>query len=415
MFKCVIAMMRSRRFKVAFALLAAALILTVTLIATQNPAPATLNYTSIPVLPAQLVWQKTYGGTGDDRAFYALDAGDGILVVGSSMSIVSNATVGLALKLDSDGNMVWNKTFFDGKGTELRYALNTTGGFLLVGNQFTASDNVNGYVARVDAQGNLIWQTVVGAEEIDKLFSATTTDGGYVVFGLSYSYGNGSSCAWAVKLDENGSVVWNKIYGQTYDTALRNGVLAQDGSILMAGYTDLLGQGNYSFYLIDIGSDGCLVWNKTYSGADSQKAYSMAKVADGYILAGDINSLSSATDACVIKVDLNGNLMWNTTIGGKNTDSAAYITSSKDGGHIVAGFTFSYGAGQRDFWLTKLSGDGQIVWSRTLGNEAFQEAYNVIEASEKQYVLVGWTDPSGHPDLIGEKQYDFYLVKVAAP
>jgi hypothetical protein len=71
------------------------------------------------VLPANVIWEKTYGGAADDRAFYAVTAGDGYLVVGSSKSIEPNATVGWALRLDKDGNAVWNQTFLEGSGTEL--------------------------------------------------------------------------------------------------------------------------------------------------------------------------------------------------------------------------------------------------------------------------------------------------------
>ena len=210
----------------AFVLLAMAIILTISVTATQVFAPATLNSTSISVLPAKPLWEKTYGGTGDDRAFYALDVGDGMLVVGSTESAVPNATVGWALRLNSDGEAVWNRTFHEGSTTELRYALNVTGGFMLVGNQFTTAEDINGYIAKIDNQGNLIWQKILGGEKIDKLFSATPAGDGFVIFGLSYSYGNDTSRGWIVKLDADGNVVWNKTYGQTADTAARTGVLA---------------------------------------------------------------------------------------------------------------------------------------------------------------------------------------------
>ena len=121
--------------------------------------------TSVSVLPANVIWEKTFGGAADDRAFYSVPTGDGFLVVGSTRSIVANTTVGWALKLDVDGNAVWNKTYLEGFGTEIRYAVNLTDGFLLVGNEFFASGNVNGYVAKIDNQGNLLWKTILSGEE----------------------------------------------------------------------------------------------------------------------------------------------------------------------------------------------------------------------------------------------------------
>jgi hypothetical protein len=116
-------------------------------------------------------------------------AGDGYLAVGSTKSIVPNTIVGWALRLDSDGNTVWNKTFLEGSGTELRYAINLTDGFLLVGNEFLPSGGINGYVAKIDDQGNLFWQTIIGNNQTDEFYSAIAVSDGFVLLGLSLKLG----------------------------------------------------------------------------------------------------------------------------------------------------------------------------------------------------------------------------------
>lgn len=373
------------------------------------------NTPSVSVLPANVAWTRTYGGEADDRAFYAIPTGDGFLAVGSSASTVVNTTVGWALRLDSDGKSVWNRTFLEGFGTELRFIVNLIDGFLLVGNEFSALGDVNGYVARIDNQGNLLWKNILSGTETDKLFSGIATPDGFVVFGLTSSNSNGASAAWVVKLDLSGNVVWNKTYSEPADSALRAGVLAQDGDYAIAGYTDIQGDNNYDFYLLKVDPEGNLVWNKTYGGPQSEKAYSIAKSPDGYVLVGEIESQTTSIDAWVLRVDDYGNAKWKKTVGGKEADSPAYITQSKNGGYLVAGFTFSFGAGQRDFWLFKITDEGQVLFSCTEGNEGFQEAYSVIETGNNTYFMVGWTDPIGRPDLIGKKMYDFYMVKLSVP
>ena len=198
------------------------------------------------------------------------------------------------------------------------------------------------------------------------------------------------------------------------DTVARTGVLAPDGNYVVAGYTNPRGA-SYDFLLMQIDTDGTLVWNKTYGGTGTQEAHAMAKAPDGYVIVGDTQSTVTDIDAWVVKVDLNGTMLWAKTVGGKNADSPSFITPSKDGGYLVGGFTFSFGAGNRDFWLFKINDSGQVLWSCTQGNEGFQEAYSVIEAGENQYVMVGWTDPIGQPALIGKALYDFYVVKLSVP
>jgi hypothetical protein len=405
---------QDRALKIVAFLIISAIVLSVFINLADSNSLLTTSDSIVRVTPANLLWEKTYGGTGDDRAFYALPTGNGdFLVVGSSESIIQGTGAGWALMLNPDGNAVWNHTYLEGFDTELRFALQLTDGFLLVGNQFTAPGDVNGYVARINTQGALIWSTVVGGEKIDKLFSATFAQDGFVLFGLTYSYGSVDSDAWAVKLDVNGAVMWNNTYGGLTDDAFRTCVAGQDGGYLAAGYTNSSSTG-YDFLLVKFDANGNTVWNRTYGGSQSEKAYSMTWAEGGYVIVGDIESAKTASDAWVVKVDLNGNMIWDKTVGGPDADSPSCVTTSKDGSYLVAGFTFSYGRGQRDFWLLKVSDSGQLLWSCTQGNEAFQEAYGVIEKSQNEFVMVGWSDPFNMPKLIGKATYDFYIVDMGA-
>jgi hypothetical protein len=405
-------MKKDKTVKTIVALLAILFVSTINVGATQTPLPLNVEVNTLAsVPPADVLWAKTYGGTADDRAFYALPTSDGYLVVGSSRSIVANTTVGWVLRLNGKGDVVWNKTFLEGWGTELRYAVNITDGYLLVGNEFFASGQVSGYVMRIDNQGDLLWTRNFAQGATDKLFSGIATIDGFVVFGLSSQSIGEKSSVWAVKLDVSGNVVWSRTYDGSFDSAARSGVLTQNGDYLMAGYTDSKGDENYDFYLLDLNDRGDIVWNNTYGVEGSQKAYSIAKANDGYVIVGDIQLPNSATDAWVLKVDLQGKVLWNKSVGGKDADSAPYATTSKDGGYLVAGFTFSFGAGNRDFWLFKISDSGEVLWSCTKGDKGFQEAYSVIE-TDNTYVMVGWTDPIGQPVLIGKATYDYSIVEL---
>ena len=410
-------MSHGRILKILILLLTVSIILTATVSVIENSSPK-ITGTSVSVLPANVVWEKNCGVVGDDdRAYNALPVGDGYLVVGSSESNKTGVTVGWALMLDQDGNVIWNQTFLEGSGTELRVALNLTDGFLLVGNEFLPSGDENGYVAKINSQGALMWQTpIVGGEDVNKLFSAIATPDGFVLFGLTYSNANDESNAWVVKLDANGNVVWNKTYGNATDTAATTGASAPDGNYMVAGYTNSRG-GNYDFLLMQIDPNGNMIWNKTYGQTGSQEASAMTKAPDGYVIVGDTQSPDGNIHAWVVKVDWNGTMLWSKTVGGKNADSPYFITSSEDGGYLVGGFTFSFGAVNRDFWLFKIDDSGQVTWSCITPKDysGYQEAYSVIQTGKNQYVMVGWTDPPGQPALIGKARYMFYIVNFTYP
>ncbi len=357
---------------------------------------------------AQVVWHKNYGGIEDDRAFYALATDQGYLAVGSTKSVVENTTMGWAIQIDPEGNNIWNKTYLKGTGTELRYTLNLTDGYLLVGNEYIEGNFANGLVIETDSEGNELWSTIIDRNDFGKLFSAIQAPDGFILLGTTLA-DDGYSVGWAVKIDLHGQVLWSKEYLNGADTTIRQGVLAPDGSYICAGYTKV---NDYQFLILKIDPTGDLVWNRTYGQESSQKAYSITKTFDGCIVAGDKVSLQSDSDAWVIKVDWDGTMLWERTFGGKDSDSAAAVSSSEDGNYLVTGFTFSYGKGYRDVWLFKISKEGNVIWSCTAGDAGYQEAYQVIDAGKNKYVIVGWSDPPSEPALIGKAQYDFYIAKL---
>jgi hypothetical protein len=359
---------------------------------------------------AQVVWLKNYGGAKDDRAFYAVANDQGYLAIGSTKSIIQNTTTGWVLQLDPEGNVIWNRTYLQGEGTELRYAIDLADGYLFVGNEYLEGADVNGFVLRTDEQGNELWNTTIGGNNVDKLFSAIQAPDGFVLLGTTYLNENNYSVAWAAKIDVNGEILWNNEYLNGTDSTIRQGILAPDGNYICAGYAKV---GDYQFLTLKIDTSGKLIWNQTYGQESSQKAYSIAKAADGYIIAGDKVSLQSDSDAWLIKLDWNGTILWEKAIGGNDADSAAAITPSEDGNYLVTGFTFSYGKGNRDVWLLKVSNEGNLLWSCTAGDVGYQEAYQVLDAGKNQYVIVGWTDPPEAPDLIGKAQYNFYTAKLS--
>ncbi|MCW4047043.1 MAG: hypothetical protein NWE99_05730 [Candidatus Bathyarchaeota archaeon] len=387
-------------------LLIATIILVSTVNADSVALAASSSGTSNPQ-KANVLWEKTYGGTGDDRAFYATTAGDGYLVVGSSASLEQGKTLGWVLRLDRDGNVLWNRTYSEDADSEFRYALGLTDGFLLVGNMFLPSGDTDGYVVKIDDNGTMKWNVTVGGAEVDKLFSATKTQDGFMLAGLTYSFSSSESDVWVIKIDLNGNVAWSKNYGWPLDDVGRAIAQTEDNNFVVAGYTDSMGNGDYEFLLLKIDADGNMVWNKTYGGTQSDKAYAVVAASGGCVVAGDTRSKGAGdNDAWVIKVDLNGNLVWDRTAGGSGFDMPSCITGSGSGGYVVGGFTFSFGSGQRDFWLFKIDDSSSIQWSCTVGRSEYEEAYAVLETADNEFVMAGWTNSlsMGH--------YDYYVVKI---
>ncbi len=358
----------------------------------------------------ELVWEKTFGGTGDDRAFYASATNDGVLIVGSTRSIIANQTVAWVLSVDNDGNMVWNKTYPCGYGSEFRYVINLPDGFLLVGNQFNTDVDPNGYLVKIDPEGNLLSSSILGGEEtVERLFGAAKGQDDFLLAGLVQTADNdGNSQVWLMKTDEKGKVIWNKTFGWSMDDAARAVVATDDNAFLVVGYTNSIGHGNYDFLALKVDNNGNFLWNQTYGGIESDKAYAITTATNGFVIAGDTRSQGAGeSDALIIKVDPQGNKLWEKTVGGSGFDVPTYISTLKNGEeYVVGGTTFSYGNGYRDFWIFKLDQSGNLRQSCTVGRSKYEESYAAVEVSEDNFVMAGWTNS------IGQGAYDFYVLKV---
>jgi hypothetical protein len=356
----------------------------------------------------ELIWEKTFGGIGDDRAFCVVKSGDGgFLVVGSSTSFDSGKTFAWIVRIDQDGNMLWNRTYEERGGSEFRSAIRTDDGFVLVGNVFSSSGDEDGWIVRIDEKGNVMWNVTLEGEKTYKLFSATTVSDGFILVGVTYSMGRNDSDAWAVKIDVSGRVLWNKTYGGNGDNAFRAVVATDKNEYVCAGYTNSLGNGNYDVWLVKMDENGTLLWSRINGDVGSDMGYALTVARDGYFIAGETHSFGNGdAKAFVVKTDLSGKLLWQRAYGGQQFDSIDSIIPSSSEGYVVAGFTFSFGKGQRDFWIFNIDYSGNVLWSRTQGREGFEEAYSIVEVAKDQYVVAGWTNS------IGNGKYDYYVVEM---
>jgi hypothetical protein len=187
-----------------------------------------------------------------------------------------------------------------------------------------------------------------------------------------------------------------KTYGGTdYDWA-SSVQQTSDGGYIVAGTTYSLysfGAGLDDIFLIKTDANGNIIWAKTYGGTDWDWATSVHQTSDGgYIVAGGTWSFGAGDfDIFLIKTDANGNVQWDKTYGGMHSDYASSVHQTSDGGYIVAGYTESFGAGGKDIFLIKTDANGNIIWAKTYRERSFNYAYSVQQTSDGGYIVAGST------------------------
>jgi len=361
-------------------------------------------------LTAQVIFRRTYGGTGNDYGYSVRQTADGgYIIVGHTLSFGADSADIYLVKTAADGATSWTKTF-GGTGNDYGLAVRQTsnGGYIIAGITFSfGRPDGEVYLIRTNAAGELQWSRTFGGSNSDHGCDVEqTVDGGFIVAG-KYGRATGYDDVFLVKTDSLGDTRWTRTYGGDSSECGWAVQQTEDGGYVVAGNTNSLGNGESDAYLLRVDADGDTLWTRTFGGAGFEGAYSVQPIAGGgYILAGETESFGAGSrDVYLIKTDTNGNALWSKTFGGTDRDDGSSVQPTADGGYIIVGSTESYGAGDVDVYLIKTNASGDTLWTRTCGGRDWEIGKSVRQAADGGYII------AGHTESFGAGLIDVYLIK----
>jgi len=265
-----------------------------------------------------------------------------------------------------------------------------------------------GFVISVYSQApEISWTQTFGGTEMDLINSVQqTTDGGYITTGFTKSFGAGDYDVYLIKTDASGAEQWSKTFGGTDWDKGRSVQQTTDDGYVIAGYTKSFGAGSYDVYLIKTDASGTEQWSKTYGGINGDEGSSVQQTTDGgYIISGRTFSFGAGqTDCYLIKTDSSGTELWSKTFGGDDDEWCRSVQQTLDGGYILTGNT-GYAPLDFDIFVTKTDASGIEQWSQTFGGIAYDISYKVQQTSDGGYVICGYTSS------FGAGAGDVYLIK----
>jgi len=356
-------------------------------------------------------WNKVYGGPDGEYAFsFNKTLDDGYIIVGDTSSYGAGSSDMWLFKIDRMGNEMWSKTIGGTEADRAQYIQITfDDGYIITGSTYSYGEGLADiWLVKTDELGNEEWSKTFGGSDDDFGYAVqNTSDGGYIIVGLTYSFGGGWSDVWIVKTDEFGNELWNKTFG-LYEMDGANSVQQTlDGGYIIAGFTESFGSGWSDIWILKTDQFGNVLWNKTYGGIYHDRANSIQQTTDGgYIITGYTYSFGAgSSDILLIKIDEFGNEQWQKTFGGINQDFSQFVQQTLDGGYIVVGDTRSYGSGYKDVWLIKTDEFGNQQWERLYGGPEHDGASQIRQAIDGGYMVVGYSVSYG----IGSA--DFWLIK----
>lgn len=270
---------------------------------------------------------------------------------------------------------------------------------------------VGAWVVKLREDGTVRWQKVYNEREECASFVQETSDGGLALAGLSSS-GAGGYDFWVMKLRDDGSIEWQNAYGGSEDDQASCIRRTSDGGYVVAGETQSFGEGDWDIWILKLDASGAIQWQKTYggSGVDTSSAEPIVQTTDGgYAVCGRTESFGAgAGDFFVFKLRADGSVEWQRSYGGADYDYAHAIRQTTDGGYVVAGDTMSFGAGDSDVWVVKLDPSGAIQWQKAFGGGGTDQAWSIQTTADGGYVIGGATESFGAGDSDG------WIVKLRA-
>ncbi len=315
----------------------------------------------------------------------------------------------------------WQKVYGGAIGETPNSICQTSdGGFILAGISFSMAgagditqNSVNNksdiWIIKITSLGVKQWQRKIRA---DSMFDSRpkikqTPDGGYIIgidsdSGVGYDKtvpSKGASDYWILKLDSIGTIIWQKSIGGAGPESLSNLELTTDGGYIISGDSSSTASGDKTenrinnsndYWIVKLDSIGNVVWDNTIGGNFNDNNPVVKPTIDGgYIVSGYSDSNSSVDktqnsygnyDYWVVKLDANGVVQWDKTIGGDYVDYSIWLVQSSDGNYYISGFSFSGVSGlktepnhQGDIWIVKLDSSGNILWENTIGGNYSEE------------------------------------------
>ncbi|NOZ03216.1 MAG: hypothetical protein GXO92_01215 [FCB group bacterium] len=302
----------------------------------------------------------------------------------------------LCIKVDSTGNVVWSRSF-GGKMNDRTYVVDRTmdGGYVLAGETHSfGAGSFDAWLIKLGADGKKEWDKTYGGPRWDNAVSVRQTrDGGYILVGYTESFGEGKTDAWLVKVDRQGNVEWEKTYGGRKDDRGSSVYQSGDGGYVVAGYTESFGNGFSDIWLFKTDEKGVLLWEKTFGGVKTDRGFSAQPTKDGgVIIVGDTYSFGAGYgDVWVIKTDSRGNEQWQQTYGGSKTERGAFIQQTGDGGYVLTGFVKAGRERLSDVLLIKTDSTGREEWQHTFGGRLPEEGFYVLQTADGGYIVSGFT------------------------
>ncbi len=313
-------------------------------------------------------WEKNFGENRSDIGWQILEMADkGLLLMGSKGIDSVNEDIWV-LRLDENGNKIWDKTYGNENYERATCIFPTSdGNYLLIGQRNVEGlKNIDSYLLKIAPDGTLLWEKTFGSEKIERTFyAAEDGEGNYFISGLILPYANEKADVLIFKTDKDGNLLWQKTWGNENIHEIVHSFSRNNNGkgFTLTGYTESGKPGIHDGLYMQMDENGAISGVKKYhTGNDLRLMHSEEATDGGFICTGftRADTRQNLWDAVLLKYDSKGDAEWMKTFGkADKNDQGYWVLVNKDGGYTFTGFTHSRG-NDGNLWVIKTNPKGEI-------------------------------------------------------
>ncbi len=368
---------------------------------TTEPFPPQQHTKNTPQqLTQQQIWNKTYGGAQNDKAYQFEIASDStIIIVGETESYGSGYKDIFLLKIDEHGKELWNISY-GGLSNDIGYNVQETNdcGYIITGQTRSTNPNKSAIILlKTNKDGEHQWNKTyyLSQENVGKSV-IQTQDGGYLIAGYHGHIKDGFiyTQPFLLKTDQNGTHLWNQSYAQNEGLfQYANTVIEVDDGYIVTGSYDRNENGYTQTILLKTDKQGNRIWRKFRYGGD--QGYGLSQDNDaGYVIIGTQKDGYNIDNIHIIKTNSTGEKLWDQTFDNRNRlpDQAYTAIPTPDKGYLIAGYTTSFYDEDRtdkDIWILKLNQTGDHQWDTKIGYKDTDEiSYDIQHTANNELLIL---------------------------
>ena len=357
-----------------------------------------------------LVFSKLYGSTEKNESGHSVlqNMDSNFVVLGS----VDNDI--LLMEADNKGQVIWSQSYGGSQGLDEAHHIKQTndGGYVISGS--TESYGFGGsdiWLIKSGPNGLIEWNTYIGTEHNEKGGQVIQTeDGGFLVIGNLINEQEQDSDVWLIKTNSQGDSIWTKSYGGDGDEFGSDIIKIENNGYILLGSTSSYGNSDLDILMIKIDDEGEEQWVRNYGIGSDDIGQAIVQTRDGgYMVQFLVESYGYGNLATgLMKLNSEGDVLWTNAFGGTVNTMSKMFSKINSNEYISVCSQIDYSSNTSNTWMIKIDDEGEIIWEKIFGKRGKDDGFSAIPTFDGGFIFTGRSNSSVNDN---ENLFDLWLLK----